>query len=935
MKSIKSILMSGVMAAAIAGGTMQAYAQDPNFHIYLAFGQSNTEGNARPEAVDRKDVPERFKVMACVDYNKPERKKGQWYRADPPLVREMTGLTPMDWFGRTMVANTPDNITIGIVPVAIGGANIDHLGKDMKPEMLEGQADWYKNYFAQYDNYPYARLVECAKEAQKSGVIKGIMMHQGETNNGQQDWPEKVKKIYNDLLTDLNLKAEDVPLLVGEMVRTEKGGICGGHNSIIATMPQVIPTAHVVSSEGLPQAGDGLHFTAYAYRVLGSRYAEEMLKLEGAKDIKLFYGGPKETVTKTITSPDGKTAVTITDKDGIATYSVTLDGTPFIADSPLGLKTNIGNYTEDLSLTAASSPEKVTDSYSLPNIKRSHVDYEANRGVYTFSQYGEPVFDLIMQVSDNNVAMRYRVLPKNDRLSCVVESEATGFAMPAGTTTFLCPQMRPMTGFARTAPSYETSYTPDAEMGDNKPKGFGGFPGFGRPLGYTFPCLFRNGVNGWTLISETGIAGDYCASHLDASDGGLYTIAYPLEAENNGFGSTGAQIALPGLTPWRTITIGKDLAPIAETTIAFDVVEPLYAPSKDYDYGKGVWSWIIKMDPSCNFDEQKRYIDFAHDMGYETVLVDALWDTQIGREGIEKLAKYGKEKGVDLYLWYNSNGAWNDAPQGPRGVMNDIVKRRADMAWMQRIGVRGIKVDFFGGDKQQTMQLYHDILADANDHGILVIFHGCTLPRGWDRMYPNFAAAEAVLASENLHFSQGSCDAEAFNAAMHPFCRNTVASMDFGGSALNKYYNADNEEGRGSKRVTSDVFALATAVLFQSPVQHFALAPNNMTDAPAWAIDFMKEVPTTWDDTRLIEGYPGRYVVMQRRSGDTTYIAGVNAEKETKSISVKIPAGMEKSELTLYTDDPKLGSMQTAVKADKKGFVKVSMPTGGAFVIKN
>jgi len=480
-----------------------------------------------------------------------------------------------------------------------------------------------------------------------------------------------------------------------------------------------------------------------------------------------------------------------------------------------------------------------------------------------------------------------------------------------------------MGGFARTSPSYETAYTPDGAIGQN---------GWGS--GYSFPCLFRNGDNGWTLISETGIAGDYCASHLEGGKGSLYTIAYPQPGEQNGFGSASASIALPGYTPWRTITVGETLAPIAETTIPFDVVHPLYEPSRQYQYGKGTWSWIIKMDPSCNYDEQKRYIDFAAEMGYSSVLVDALWDTQIGYDKIAELARYGKERGVALYLWYNSNGSWNDAPQGPRGRMNDIVARRREMKWLQQNGIRGIKVDFFGGDKQETMRLYHDILADANDYGILVIFHGCTLPRGWDRMYPNFASAEAVLASENLHFSQGSCDAEAFNATVHPLVRNTVGSMDFGGSALNKYYNASNES-RGSRRATSDVFALATAVLFQSHVQHFALAPNNLNDAPDWAIEFMKSVPTVWSDTRFIDGYPGRYLIMERRHDDICYITGVNATDKTIKTYIDIPSELRGQTLTLYHDTDQLEGSVKTVKPDKKGRVHVSIPCNGAFVLTN
>lgn len=624
-----------------------------------------------------------------------------------------------------------------------------------------------------------------------------------------------------------------------------------------------------------------------------------------------------------IASPDGSTVVTVCDNRGIPTYTVTYNGQPFIIGSPLGVRTNLGDYSGNMNLTAASELTDVSDSYSLQKIKKSHVDYKAARQEFTFSQDGKQIYDVIFEVSDNNVAFRYRLLPQGETLCCIVESEATGFRMPEGTTTFLCPQSAPMGGFARTSPSYETPYTVDEATGRN---------GWGN--GYTFPCLFRNGDKGWVLISETGIAGDYCGSHLTGNADGSYTIAYPQAGEMNGWGSTSASIPLPGLTPWRTVTVGESLAPVVETTVPYDVVRPLYEPSKKYEPSRGTWSWIIKMDPSCNYDEQKRYIDFSAAMGYETVLVDALWDTQIGYDGIEQLARYGKSKGVDLFLWYNSNGSWNDAPQGPRGVMNDIVKRRKEMAWMQKNGIRGIKVDFFGGDKQETMRLYHDILADANDYGLLVVFHGCTLPRGWERMYPNYAASEAVLASENLHFSQGSCDAEAFNACMHPFIRNAVGSMDFGGSALNKYYSGDNS-ARGSKRITSDVFALATAVLFQSPVQHFALAPNNLEDAPAWAVDYMKHIPVVWDETRYIDGYPGKYIVLARRHGDTWYIVGVNAGDEKLKLNIDIPDDVLLTPLALYSDDDKLCGHVQDIRPDKKGKVKVSVPRNGGFVITN
>jgi hypothetical protein len=265
--------------------------------------------------------------------------------------------------------------------------------------------------------------------------------------------------------------------------------------------------------------------------------------------------------------------------------------------------------------------------------------------------------------------------------------------------------------------------------------------------------------------------------------------------------------------------------------------------------------------------------------------------------------------------------------------MDNTIARRSEMAWMKSIGVKGIKVDFFGGDKQETMKLYEDILVDANEFGIAVIFHGCTLPRGWERMYPNFVSAEAVLASENLHFNQHHCDREAWNATIHPFIRNTVGSMDFGGSALNKFYNANNTPNRGSKRITSEVFALATAVLFQSSVQHFALAPGNLTDAPAWAIDFMKKVPTTWDDLQFIDGYPGQYVVLARRKGDTWYIAGINARPEMLKTTISLPMLNAGTPITMYSDDARLNGSVKTTRLSKKQQIQLEIPANGGIVL--
>ena len=423
-----------------------------------------------------------------------------------------------------------------------------------------------------------------------------------------------------------------------------------------------------------------------------------------------------------VTSPDGRLAVKVECVDGKAFYSVELNGKQMLKPSALGLVANYGDFSQHLTMGAMKGTEKHL-SYDMTRIKKSHIEKDVYEATIGFLNAKKDSMTLYLHVSNNDVAYKYEMIrpKKNNPKSVIIYNEVSGFNFPEQTTTFLCPQIGPMTGWERTKPSYEEEYTPDAPM--SKKSQFG--------VGYTFPCLFKVGNDGWALVSETGVSSAYPASRLsdyDAAKG--YTVAFPQKGENNGFGSEFAGIALPGETPWRTITVGTTLAPIVETTIPYDVVEPLYEPTQPYKPSRYTWSWLIWQDESINYNDQVKMTDVAAAQGYEAILVDNWWDQRIGRDKIEKLAQYAKSKQVSLMLWYNSNGFENDAPQTPRQIMNNSIARKKEMAWMKKIGVVGIKVDFFGGDKQETMKLYEDILSDANDYGLEVIFHGCTMPRG-------------------------------------------------------------------------------------------------------------------------------------------------------------------------------------------------------------
>lgn len=622
-----------------------------------------------------------------------------------------------------------------------------------------------------------------------------------------------------------------------------------------------------------------------------------------------------------VNSPDYRTVVNLTlDTQGALFYSVLLDSKVILEDSPLGLITNVSDFSKGMTLLE-NNIRSVEKRYSNQKIKKSEVNYKANEISLLLENNAKQKLELVLQVSNYNIALKYKLPQTGETARCIVQKELTGFNFPQNTSTFLTPQASPMIGWKKTKPSYEEEYIADDKLG--APSKYG--------VGFTFPGLFHVGENAWALVSETGVSSLYCASKLsEGSADGLYTIAFPEAAENNGIGLAQPSIALPGETPWRTITVGDNLKPIIETTIAYDVVDPLYEASQEFKFGRSSWSWLEWQDHSMNYDDQITFIDLSAKMGWEFILIDALWDNQVGYKKVEELIQYAKSKDVSPWLWYNSNGYWNDAPQGPKQRMNTSIVRKQEMAWMKRMGVKGIKVDFFGGDKQETMKLYEDILSDANDFGLMVIFHGCTLPRGWEQMYPNYVSSEAVLASENLVFTQHSNDFEAFNACLHPFIRNAVGAMEFGPVLLNKKHSRNND--KGNVRRTTETFQLATSVLFQSAVQNFGMTPNNLTDFPEFVIDFMKTVPTTWDETVFIDGYPGKYVVLARRSGDKWFIAAINAEKQAKQLKVNLPM-LAGKEVSFYSDNSDRSPNLQNIKIKKSGEVNLNLPTDGAAIL--
>lgn len=616
-------------------------------------------------------------------------------------------------------------------------------------------------------------------------------------------------------------------------------------------------------------------------------------------------------------SPDGRLAVEFTLRaDGVPLYRVLRADQVVLRESPLGLRRDDADFSRGLSRLTSSAIERIEDRYELLTGKRRLNTYRANRQVQHLATAAGQKIDVEFQVSDDGVAFRY-VFPEKSAAPHTITEETSAFHFPADAKAWLQPMSVAKTGWMRTNPSYEEHYQREIAVGTPSTLG----------AGWVFPALFRVGET-WVALSETNVGPNYCGARLrHESPDGEYRIGFPDARETMHGRPVVPASTLPWTTPWRVIAIGS-LATVAESTLGTDLAAPARtAPTgAEVRPGKASWSWPLLGDEKTTYEVQKRFIDYAAEMGWAYCLIDSMWDQQIGYERMKELADYARTKNVGLLLWYNSNGDWNDAPQTPKHRMDTHAARLAEFERLRAIGIKGLKIDFFGGDGQPVIELYHEILRDAEPFGLLINFHGATLPRGWTRTYPHLMTMEAIKGFEFITFTQENADAQPSHCAMLPFTRNLFEPMDFTPVCL------DHLPGDRVRRTTVP-FELALAVLFTSGVQHYAEIPEGMAKMPGFVRDFLRQVPSSWNDSKLLTGYPGKYVVMARQGDGRWFVGGINGEPAERKLDLDLSRLAPGGRASLIVDTGS-GTFEQRTVAWRPGEkVPVTLAPHGGFVM--
>ncbi|MGZ3846905.1 MAG: glycoside hydrolase family 97 catalytic domain-containing protein [Flavisolibacter sp.] len=616
-----------------------------------------------------------------------------------------------------------------------------------------------------------------------------------------------------------------------------------------------------------------------------------------------------------IASPDNQIVASVIADAKQINYKIDYHGKEVLKKSRLGLIREDEDFANDLHIVSVSGRETVRDQYELFTGKRKMNHYAAHRLVIHAANNHGKKLDIIFQVSNDGLGFRY-YFPGQTKESKTIKEEVTSFHFDTSTRAFLQPMQVAKTGWEHSNPAYEEHYRQEIPVTDSSTFG----------AGWVYPALFHC-EDTWILLTESSVDSNYCATRLRSkSPDGEYGVGFPDPREVfTGQGYLPVS-TLPSYSPWRVIAIGT-LKTIVESTLGTDLAKPSIKMNTAFvKPGKSSWSWIMSKDDSIVYSEQIRYIDFAAKMNWQYCLVDAAWDQKIGYDKIKELSRYAASKKVGLLLWYNSSGDWNTVKYTPKSKLLTHEDSLKEFGRLRDMGIKGVKIDFFGGDGQSVMKYYIDILKDAAQFQLMVNFHGATLPRGWQRTYPNLLTMEAIKGFEYITFSQHDADAEPNHAAMLPFTRNAFDPMDF--TPMNLY---KIETSRVTRR-TSSAFELATSVMFLSGIQHFAESPGGMEHVPVYVQQFLKELPTRWDDVKFIEGYPGKYVVLARRAGNKWYLACINGENSERTVNLDLSSFSKQKGYLITDGNEQLTFTTSPVRANSLNSIKVQ-PNGGFVLV--
>jgi alpha-glucosidase len=465
-------------------------------------------------------------------------------------------------------------------------------------------------------------------------------------------------------------------------------------------------------------------------------------------------------------------------------------------------------------------------------------------------------------------------------------------------------------------PAYEAPYTRGMPVG-SKADG----PGWG------IPALLKDENGIWVLLHESGLTRSYHGSHLASeAPGGTYRIAGPLASDGLGFGDIRAATTTPAALPWRFMVISQRLGDIVESNRVFDLAPPSAVADISWiEPGVSSWSWQSDHDSSRDLGKLKSFIDLAAELGWRYSLVDANWN-RIAPDAMEQLVAYADARKVGLLFWYNSGGRHNAVTEEPRGLMDERARRRAEFARIAKLGVKGVKIDFFQSDKQERIEQYLDILEDAAEFHLLVNFHGCTIPRGWQRTYPNLMTMEAVRGGEHYSFDSlpNFAELSTYQDSVLPFTRNVIGSMDFTPVLFSPQARA---------RLTSNAHEAALAVVFESGVQHMADSIAGYRSTSAEYRTYFRELPTAWDETRFLVGAPGEGIVLARRSGARWYVAGVTAAATPSTVRVDLRFLRGPSQALVISDTDGAKAFDARRQAIRPDVQTIQLAPYGGFVM--